>query len=85
MISSVVIITALVRLQTRLWNLRLVVLWKIFGRSRVAEKCACPDQIIGKNIDDKMRKIDENAVKTVENRVHDSDELRSDIASWNGY
>ena len=36
------------------------------------EISACQNQIIGINIDDKIRRAFDNAVKTVENRMHDA-------------
>ena len=43
-----------------------------FGRLIISENSACQDQIITEHNDNKIRKAVENAVPTVENRVHDA-------------
>ena len=43
-----------------------------FGRITVGENSACQDQILEKNIDDKIRKAVDHAVMIVENRVHNA-------------
>ena len=45
---------------------------KNFGRVTIGENSVCQDQIIEKNIGDKIRKVVDNAVWTVENRVFDT-------------
>ena len=44
----------------------------IFGRFIVGENCAIQDQVIEKNIADKIRKEVDGALMSVENRVHDA-------------
>ena len=36
-----------------------------------SESSACQNQVVGKNFDDKIRKAVDNAVRTVENRMHE--------------